>query len=241
MKSKDTKQITSIFELFEILYDYEYNEEKDEDIPPQYPEFNVKKYRTGVFSSLTKAEQGMKDYVEEEKKRGRGEEKDLFGFLIEEYSLDKLTHFWEKSMRNYLPDGSLLDECLVSSEPDEERELIEFLGRPAEKVRYKNGDLVEELYLKDTVRLAIIGNPPWSPEKVNECINRSKLEHKGRYIFLDSSDDVYYTLGVCEDDDDDTHEHPSPICLFPLRFPVNYELRSNLEKQYKRYRAYFDK
>jgi len=228
MKSKETK---SIFELIEIEYDCDYNEEKDEYESPQYPLFNIRRDRIGIFSSIAKAEQGIKDYVEEKKKDGKGREKDLFGFLIEEYSLDKF-YFWEKSMRNYLPDGSLLDECLVSSDPDEEGNLEEFLGRPAEKVRYRNGNLVEELFSGNTVRLSIIGNPPFSPEKVSEY--KTKYWNESGF-HQDSTDDTYYACGDCDDDGDYIHSHPSPVDLFPLRFPVSDELRKNLEKSYKRY------
>jgi len=237
IKIGDMKNQPSIFELFEIEYgEYGYI---DDENPPKYPEFEVHKRRLGLFSTLEKAEKAMKNYIETNESKRTS----IFGFWIEESDTDNLTYSWTKSERNYLPDGSLLDECLVSSTFKNDDTLEEFLGRPTDKVRYKNGDLVEEIYGRDRVRLAIVGNPPWSPEKVSA--NKIRCEKQfGYWSPLDSSDDCYYTLGVSEDVDNkeyDTHNHPSPECLFPLRFPVSDELRSNLEKQYKRYRAYFDK
>jgi len=243
MNNKETKKDSSVFELNEIRYGecgfY------DDDNPPQYPSFEVNRLQIGLFTSFAKAEQGMKKYVKENiensKKRGHEWLQCIFGFLIFEYPLDNLdnvTYFDCKSARNYLPDGSLLDECLVSNVPDEEGDFEEFLGRPVEKVRYCNGELVEELYGRDTVRLAIIGNPPFSPEKINEY--KTKYWNKSGF-HQDSTDDTYYAIGDVGDDDDDyIHSHPSPINLFPLRFPVSDELRKNLEKAYRQYRADFD-
>ena len=61
MKNKVTK---SIFELFRIEYRGQYF---DDDNVPQYPLFDVSTARIGVYSSLAEAEQGMKNFVEEEK------------------------------------------------------------------------------------------------------------------------------------------------------------------------------
>jgi len=242
MENTKTQKVPTIFELTEIEYQDSYNEENDELIAPQYPDFEVRQSRMGIFSTLSKAEQAMKEYIAKQKKYGEEQGKDylkkLFGFLIDEHKLDKCSWWWRESIRNYLPDGSLLDECLVSDTFNDDDTLEEFLGRPTDKVRYQNGDLVEEIYGCDRVRLAIVGNPPWSPEKVSA--NKIRVKEKFRDdLRLDSGDDSYYTLGVSDDADNeeyDTHNHPSPVLLFPLRFPVSDELRSNLEKQYKRYK-----
>ena len=194
----------------------------------------MNRLEVGWFSSLANAVQAMKKDIEKEKKY----ERQLFGFLIVEFELDKDTYMHSKSIRNYLPDGSLWDECLVSSTFTDDGNFEEFLGRPADKLRFCIGDLVEVLY-GDTVTLEIVGATPWSPEKVSEF--KSKNAKRGFTFSLDSSDDCYYTLWISENDDDDTHHHPSPVTLFPLRFPVSNELRSNLEKQYKRYRTHFEK
>ena len=226
-KKMDRKKAASIFELTEIEYRDSYDE-NDETVPPQYPDFEINRRRVGLYSTLAKAEQGIKEYIQTYKP------KDTFGFWIEESELDKLSFWWTKSIRNYLPDGSFLDECPISSYPIDNDDLEEFFGRRAEKVRFQNGDLAEELR-GDTVMLVIIGNSPCSPEE----INRRRTKWKMAGFHLDFSDDCYYALSVCEEDEDDTHSHPMPINLFPLRFPVSDEMRSNLEKQYLRYREQF--
>jgi hypothetical protein len=216
---------TSVFELFKIEYCDCYDD-NGEDVAPQYPEFKVNQSRIGIFSTLEKAEQGIRNYIEQQKKLAEehGDEyiNDLFGYLIEEFELDQLSYYWKKSDRNYLPDGTFLSECLTSEMPFSDGDFERFLGRTADKVHYRNGDLVEILQF-NSVMLGIVGNPPLSPERAL------------RLPMLDSSDDVYYTLSVSEDDEQDTHSHEQPTRLFPARFPVSDELRSNLEKQYLRY------
>jgi len=243
MNNTDTQKDSTIFELTEIEYQDSYDAENDELIAPQYPTFEVRQSRMGIFSTLTKAEQAMKEYIEKQKRYGEEQGKDylkkLFGFLIDEHKLDKCSWWWRESARNYLHDGSLLDECLTSDTPTEDDDFEDFFGRPADKIRFRNGDLVEVLH-GDSVTLEIVGNPPWSPERFDA--NKIRVKEKfGREFRLDSSDDRYYTLGVSDEDDDVSHDHPLPVRMFPLRFPVSEELRSNLEKRYLRYRAHFDK
>ena len=234
MKNAETTKISSVFELHKIEYG---NFPRFARRRPKYPSFRVRHDRMGIYSTLAEAEQGIKEYIELYKKvdeeHGNSENsvlKDIFGFLIDEFEINKHSYFWEKSRRNYLPDGSLLDECLTSSMLLPDDDLEEFLGRPAEKVRYQNGDLVEE-FMGDTVRLAIIGNPPSSPENVE----KRRPKWSGGF-HLDFSDDCYYALGV-----DGCHSHPAPVRLFPVRFPVSDKMKSELEVHYKEYRSYFDK
>jgi hypothetical protein len=221
LPSPSPEKRPSIFELFRIEYDrWSY----DDGNTPQYPLFEVERSRIGLYLSLSKAEQAIKNFIEEGEKYNWSVP---FGFLIDEYELDNATYWWTNSRRNYLPDGSLWDESLISDIlPDGNPE--EFLGRPADRVRFQNGDLVEILR-GNTVELGIVGSPPRSPEEVIE----SNIRCKG-LLRLDASDDCYYTLSVSENDDDDTHEHPSPACMFPVRFPVSDELRNNLMAQYER-------
>jgi hypothetical protein len=211
MKKKEIKKQTSVFELNGICYGY------NDDKAPQYPSFEVNSFRLGLFSHLGKAVQAMKEYIEQEKECGRHDE--VFGFLIYEFELDKLNYSITKTKRNYLPDGSLLDENLLYDDGSEE-----FFGRPADKMRFCKGDLVE-VYYGDEVRLEIVGDLPPSPEWVSE--RKSKYSN----FRLDASDDCYYTLPVSDDVDD--HSHPDTVNMFPLRFPVSDELKSKLETIYK--------
>jgi len=206
------KECPSVFELIGINYGY------NDDNASQYPSFETSRFRLGLYSCLNKAEKGMKEYIEQEKEcESYGE---LFGFLIHEFELDKCAYCMAKTKRNYLPDGSLLDENLMPEDCSEE-----FLGRPADKVRFRIGDLVEALHHHE-VTLEIVGDLPPSPEWVSE----RKSKH-GNSFRLDAGDDSYYTLPISDNEND--HSHPKAVDLFPLRFPVSDELRNKLEARYR--------
>jgi putative ubiquitin-RnfH superfamily antitoxin RatB of RatAB toxin-antitoxin module len=209
----------TIFELKRIKY--------DSWKKPKYPEFKVTNSRLGIFSDLAKAEQGMKAYVEPE-------EGLLFGFSINEFLLDELTYWWAVSRRIYLPDGSLLDECLVSEVSQGEGGLERFLGRPAEKIRFEIGDLAEVLH-GDRVTLEIVGNLPCTPEEVRQKNERAKKDFPNG-IIMDHSDDCYYTLGP-----GGGHSHPASTTMFPVRLKVSKKLKEKLlSDEYYSYRALYD-
>jgi len=200
----------TIFELTAISY---------RDKKPKYPEFEVWKNHAGYFSSLANAEQAMQEHIEEWRDNTPTPR---FGYMIDEYPLDKSEFHHAESRRNYLPDGELLHETLVSEISDEETgDYKPFPGRPAEKARFKIGDLVEVLK-DDFVRLVIVGNLPTTPERVNPVMG--------------SSDDCYYTL-----DQYGNHDHPTSECLFPARLKISKSLRKKLfSDEYYSYRAYYD-
>lgn len=201
----------TIYKLTEIEYCTDDN--------PQYPEFDVYRTIVGYFSSLEKAEQIMN---EEKRIKSRNPEYKFFGFLIEEYALDIVGYNRTESRRTYLPDGSLLDESLLSETLiDDNYELGEFLGRPTDKVRFEVGDLVEVLY-DDTVSLEIVGDLPISPERLQYLKEKSRKKYN-REFYMDFTDDCYYTL-----DKDGEHSHPEAINLFPIRFEVSKELKEKL-------------
>jgi hypothetical protein len=224
----------TIFELTEIKYCDCYDE-NGEFIAPKYPEFKVSESHRGVFSTLAKAEQAMKEWVEMHCEVKDG----IFGFRIRELYID--TMFNTKTIRNYLSDGSLWDECLTSDLEDEEGCSEEFLGRPADKVRFQNGDLAEEL-CGDVAHLVIVGNPPVSPEEISKKRQRWKETKAPGYPF-DFFDDTYYALLICEENHHPNgyaHSHTFPTDLFPVRFPVSDEIRNNLENHYRNYRSWFE-
>jgi hypothetical protein len=168
----------------------------------------------------------MIEYIEEMKKQDC--ENRIFGFKIDEFEIDRYSYGWTKSRRNYLHNGSLLDECLTSNMPlSDDGDIEEYSGRTADKVRYCVGDLVEVLHF-NTVTLEIVGALPFSPEEVSE--RKIRL---GNNFSFDYSDDCYYTQPVSDDCRD--HSHPAPNNLFPARFPVSDELRKNLEARNERY------
>ena len=202
-KSKNMEQQT-IFNLIEIEYGYD----KEEEFP-QYPLFKVNECTLGYYSTLDNVEQALKRHLIELKEWE--DKKYIFGFFIFEYELDRLetTYSYCKSKRSYLSDGTLLDECLISEYGDVGN-LEKFYGRPAEKIRFKVGDIVEVLQ-GDEVSLEIIHrNPPILSDK---CVG-------------DSVDDCYFTIQHTHKDD---HSHPECVYVFPCRFPVSEELQEKLK------------
>ena len=223
LRTKKNNTLQTVFELIEIHY--ESYDENGEFITPKYPEFKVYESRYGLYSTLAKAEQAMKEWAD-----SHCEVIDeTFGFHITELYIDSM--FDIKTIRNYLSDGSLLDECLLE----------EFFGRPADKVRYRNGDLVEILS-GETVSLGIVGNPPNTPEENQKC--KERLQASGFDLDDFLADDFYYILHFSEEEyhpDGYCYSHSSSTSLFPVRFPVSDEIKNNLEKHYRNYRSYIEK
>ena len=213
----DFKNHSSVFLLTEIEYDcfiyYLDDEENGVDTAPKYPSIKIEKRQLGFFSSFDKAEQGMKNFIMEEKKRGDGREKYIYGFLIDEYELDTIfdsyPDFCTKNSRNYLHDGSFCwDDSIDPDMIDSDDNFEEFFGRPEDKICFSNGELVE--FLKnDTVKLGIVCNLP---------------------------NDNYHICWVSENDYHDFYDNPSPTSIFPVRFPVSDALRKKLTVLYERYR-----
>jgi len=196
---------TSIFNLIGIGYC---------DNNPQYPSFEVRKDTVGCFSSLAKAEQTMKEVADRACKK-------FFGFLINEHVVDKPAFCSAKSRRSYLPDGSFLDETIASEVYDAAQSLETFHGRPADKIRFSAGDLVEVMD-GDKVSLETVYQVPPTIEEV-----KSRIRFASDY-----TDDCYTTIPVeCSFG----HKYPEGVFVFPLRFPVSNMLREKLRKMYLNY------
>ena len=200
----------SIFKLTLIQYD----EDK-----PKYPKFGVFRLPIGYYSSLEKAEEAMKKCITDKHIMDICD-RPLFGFIIKEYAFDTPSYWYAKNRKNYLPDGTLLDESPVH----EDSRLEEFLGRQEEKVRFQKGDLVEVL-AGDRVTLEIVYEIPWLPEEVHKKKKRSEEEFKDFTFRLDQSDDSYITISHLPHD----HSHPNPVDLFPVRLPVTENLKKKLK------------
>jgi len=173
--------------------------------------FEVSKSTLGYFSSLEKAELAMKENIE----KFNNNDKD-FGYWINEHVIDKTVYWRAKSRRSYLPDGSLWDETIASEISDENDGLEEFHGRPADKIRFKAGDLVEVIN-GDWVSLNIVYR---SPPTIEEIKNRIR-------VACDHTDDCFTTISS---EDANAYDHPEAVYLFPPRFPVSDELRKKLEE-----------
>ena len=230
------KKQKTIFELEKIEYKSFRKKPKYEEWgKPKYPEFDVERYTVGLFSSLAKAEQEIGKCVEEAKENADEKYPDFtFGFMINELVLDKTMYGLAKKRRSYLADGSFLDETLVSEIDGDGKNgrLEEYLGRPAEKIRFKEGDLVEVLF-GDRVSLKVMGGLPSTPEEVQQLHERNRkrenISDDCDYWFkLDYTDDGYYALNL-----NSSHSHPDAINMFPVRLKVSKKLREKFDAIYK--------
>ena len=223
------KKQKTIFELELIEYDHW---EK-----PKYPKFKIERTRLGVFSSLAKAEQGIENYIKQQKSYEKlcndNRTQNIFGFKINEIVCDEISHWLAESRRNYLSDGSFWDESVMSERDEDDGPEPVNPGRPMEKMRWKIGDLVEVLRWDD-VRLEIVGNLPRTPEEKQKWVERVR-KRVGREP-LDNAEDGYYTL-----DKDGDHSHPYAFNMFPLRLKVSKKLKEKLfSDEYYSYRALYD-
>jgi len=214
------KKQKTIFELEKI----EYKSWKK----PKYPEFEVSRYPIGHFTSLAKAEQGIKKYIKQEKRYEKLQKdnrtQNLFGFKITEVVLNEISYCSAVSRRNYLSDGSFWDESVMSEMCyDDEPEPVN-PGRPAEKMRWKLGDLVEVLQGKQ-VTLEVVGGLPRTPEEKQEWIER--IRKKRGHEPLDNCEDPYYTL-----DKNGSHSHPYAVNTFPVRLKVSKKLKEKYDAVY---------
>ena len=193
------------------------------DEKPKYPDFEVHKHTISYFSSLIKAEQAILKYIKD--KYGK-----IFGFKINEYVLDEYS-YWEtpKSWRTYLSDGSLWDESIEPSMWYENGKPYKeyFAGRPAEKIRFKVGDLVEVLNDDDTVTLEIVEKFPWTTEFVQQFHERCRKDGLDTPVRINHTYDFYDTIDKNGED-----SHSRAIDVFPARLKVSSKLRDKLNFAY---------
>jgi len=183
------------FDLIEITY---------RDETPEYPDFEVFSRRTGVFTSLEKAEQAMSGQIAASPDTRR------FAFRINRNVLDRCVFGKSKKRRAYLPDGSLWNETLASEIHDENGDLERFLGRTADKMRFNVGDLAE-VWRCDRVSLELVYRLPPTPDKNPR----------------DYKDDMYHTIDLFGE----ISRHDA-VRLFPVRQKVNRELKKLLSDTY---------
>jgi hypothetical protein len=190
-----------------------YTQKEVEDVIP-YPVFEVSSQELGLFSSLQLAEAALPQYISEAEQYG-----DVYCFFIKEYATDVLSYSMIESERVYSPTGELIDECLLS-----ELECEAFYGRPAEKIRFKEGDIVEILQ-DDHVELGVIFALPLSIETVQ----------KKNLCSCDSSDDcygIYYCAPLEQENIEkfDLHDHVPCCYVFAPRFPIPENLKLRMKE-----------
>ena len=171
----------------------------------------------GTYTSLERAEKAMMSVV-----KSWVMDCDTFCYIITERKLNpKLGDEDEVAVRTYLPDGSWYEENLVG------RDGV-FRGRPADRIHFEIGDIVE-IYCGDMVALAIIGNVPPSTEFAEKMRQRHLKAGMKAYegYFMDKSDDQYMVYDTCSGG----HRHIESQFVFPPRKSVSKALIERLKEQ----------
>ena len=191
-----------VFQILEVRYKH----------PRRYPVFKVYWIQLKIASSLPLAEDYLAKYVHDP-----GNREDVYVFYIREVPVDVPAPGVQcLSERVYGPDGQLIDFRDFSS-VDEVPGVFE--GRTPERIRFKQGDIVEVLGM-DEVELAYVAGGPVSHEEAAR-INSEAI------ITLDVTDDSYTVfLGPTFS----FHQHIDALCVFKPHFKVPGPMLRRIEK-----------
>ena len=194
----------SVFQILEVRYTH--------SRPRRYPVFKVYWIQLHVASSLSLAEDFLRTYARDPRNR-----EDVYAFYIREVPVDVPAPGVQcLSERVYGPDGQLIDFRDFSS-VDEAPGVFE--GRTPERIRFKQGDIVEVLGM-DEVELAYVANGPVSREEAAR-INSEAI------ITLDVTDDSYMVfLGPTFS----FHQHIDALRVFPPHLKVPGPMLRRIEK-----------
>lgn len=192
-----------------------------------YPEFEIRQRMQGIFSDKEQAERGIQECI----KNAVEWNTEIYCFKVYEVPLNHVTYIgtgnFFKSVREYLYDEkcNLLDYTICSSlDEDIFTEYGSFLGKPAESMRFKKGDLVEVIE-QDKVRLAVVNHDPTDTIWCYDLYKRLKKRDDLPY-FLDESD---YQVAVLDGPSYDTHSHEQLVDLMKPRYPIPVEMRREYE------------
>lgn len=192
-----------------------------------YPEFDIFRSIKGIFSDKEQAERGIQECI----KTAVECNTEIYCFKVYEVPLNHVTSIgtgnFFRSVREYLYDekGNLLDYTTCSSlDEDIFTEYGSFLGKPAESMRFKKGDLVEVIE-QDKVRLAVVYHDPtdtiWCYDLYKRLKNKDDLPY-----FLDASD---YQVAVIDGPSYGTHSHEQLVDIMKPRYPIPEEMRREYE------------
>ena len=194
----------SVFQVLEVNYRFLR--------PKRYPVFKVHWIQLHIASSLTLAEEFLNTYAQDPRNR-----EDVYAFYIREVPVDVPAPGVECiSERVYGPDGVLIDYrdfSTVSETPGV------FEGRTPDRIRFKQGDIVEVLGT-DEVELAYVAGEPVS------CEEAARIHSKG-IITLDITDDTY-TVFLAPDYA--YHRHIDALRVFPPHFEVPSPVLRRIEQ-----------
>ena len=192
----------SVFQILVVYYKH----------PRRYPVFKVYWIQLHLASSFTLAADYLKTYAQDPQNR-----ENVYAFYIREVPVDLPAPGVQcLSERVYGPDGQLIDFRDFSS-VDEEPGVFE--GRTPERIRFKQGDIVEVLGM-DEVELAYVANGPVSREEAAR-INSEAI------ITLDVTDDSYMVfLGPTFS----FHQHIDALHVFSPRLKVPGPMLRRIER-----------
>ncbi|MDR1594148.1 MAG: hypothetical protein LBS43_06665 [Prevotellaceae bacterium] len=254
---KGEKLMKSVFELeYYTRVSEPYRNQKGR-IRYQIPAFphNLDRRTIGHFSSLEQAEEVMRTDAREHWGAifASDEYCGHFCYAINEYRLDESECWMQpESRRTYLTDGSLNDESLTcergncamdyrTGEYEGQRISIgKFIGRQPEKIRFKEGQIVEIMDDMRVVLGVIVALPP-----TVDFVKKNLL-------YFDYSEDSYtvavfksdaYQQGPCGgipgkslrhypkiEDSPCEYDYAQCCFVFPLRLPIDKEKQEQLIK-----------
>ena len=222
----------TIFQLIKVIV------KNPEDHLYMYPEFETFTSTVGYFSNIKETEKGIQKIIDE----SRRNHEMVYCFNVWEFPIGRVSDFnvWMNRpfIREYLYDenGELVHRSLASCvEQDELTPYGNFIGRPKELLKFKEGDYVEVRdEINDKAYLAILIATPQSDE---EIYNRWYIkEPKNKIIrgYYSASDDLFWIIkGTDPLDVDDV-----PLCtVMKARFAIpewikkRFELYLKLDKR----------
>ena len=205
----------TIFQLIKVIV------KNPEDHINMYPEFETFTATIGYFSNIKETEKGIQKSIEE----SRRIEEMVYCFNVWEFPVGRVSDFvvWMNRpfIREYLYDenGELVHKSLASCvEQDELTPYGNFIGRPKELMKFKEGDYVEVRDERnDKVYLAILSANPQSDEEIYNRWYVKEPKNKLIHGYYSASDDLFWIIkGQSQGDWDSV-----PLCtVMKARFPI---------------------
>ncbi len=210
-----------------------------------YPEFDLRHRTVGFCHSVAEAEKLIADAIADDRKY----QSEPYCFYVKEYPIGKyLGTIWEGygvSMRLYDSEGRFLDKTYCSAmDRDHRTPYGIFRGRPAESIRFKEGDVVE-VRDGDSVHLAVVASSPMTIERGWEMRDNWKQKYNGTApdsssVLVDDGKEDGFPSDAGDDQSPvidgpsyDTHDHILTLNIMPLRYPLSDKLRKKYEGYYQ--------
>lgn len=210
-----------------------------------YPEFDLRHKTVGFCHSVAEAEKLIEEAIADDRKY----KSDPYCFYVKEYPINVyLGTIWEGygvSMRLYDSKGRFLDRTYCSAmDCDRRTPYGTFRGRPADAIRFNEGDIVE-VRDGDSVHLAVVASSPMTIERGWEMRDRWKQRYNGTApdcssILVNDSRDNEFPSDAGDDQSPvidgqsyDTHDHILTLNILPLHYPLSDKLRKKYEGFYQ--------